>query len=108
MSVPKKRVSTAAVDACCSKTVQRRLSIVREVRSGIGLDLEEEIQAMPKRKEKRTPPRQSTGRSLTCYQVQFVLSISWNKLRKLRRYSIEEILMSRMYACDCTYTIVDG
>ena len=78
----------------------------------IGLDLEEEIQAMPREKRRELlwgslPVEIPVDHSLA---IKSSLSISWNKLRKLRRYSVTKILMSGMHAlyihyCRCMFNV---
>ena len=86
MPVHSKRVATAEAS---SKTVQRRLQQLRGTRSALRIELEDEMRALPK--ERRQQLLQEVGLPLEipaehALAMKATLSISWNKLRILRRY----------------------
>ena len=70
-----------------SKTVRRRLKEVEVARSTIGIDLEDEVKALPKQERQKLlqdalpleiPPEHALAMKTS-------LGISWTKLRTLRR-----------------------
>lgn len=80
----KKRVLSS--DAC-PKTLQRRVHKIREVREMTSLEVEDEIRAMPREKRQELliealPLTIPTSHALA---MKSILSISWSKLRTLRR-----------------------
>ena len=85
MPVSSTRVPTAEASP---KTIQRRVHHIREVRESLGMGLEEEVRVLSKERRQELlkevalpleiPPEHTLAMKAT-------LSISWNKLRTLRR-----------------------
>ena len=71
-----------------SKTIQRRAHTIKEVRGALAVDLVEEVRALPKARrhellaEAGLPLEIPSNHALA---IKANLSISWNKLRTLRR-----------------------
>lgn len=86
MTVPSKRVATSQAT---KKTIHRRLQHLRETRDTLGVELEDEVRALPK--ERRQKLLQEVGLPLEipaphALAMKATLAISWTKLRTLRRY----------------------
>ena len=83
--MPVKRV---AASNASSKTLHRRALRVEEMRETINLDVEDELTVMP-RERRDALLKQSVPLTISvdhALAIKSMLSISWNKLRKLRRY----------------------
>ncbi len=86
MPVTSPRVSTSEAS---SKTVQRRVLVVKEVRGSVSVGLNEELKALPK--ERRQELLRDVALPLEIplehtLAMKANLAISWNKLRTLTRY----------------------
>ena len=85
------QVTTARVHTqeASQKTVQRRVHTLKEVRGALAVDIAEEVKALPKARrqellsEAGLPLEIPSNHALA---IKANLSISWSKLRTLRRY----------------------
>ena len=72
------------------KTIKKRLQQIQDTRDTVGIGLEDEVQALPK--EKRQQLLREVGLPIEIpaphvLAMKTSLSISWNKLTTLRRYT---------------------
>ena len=86
--------SRVATPEACSRTVQHRVQQVQNLRQTLGVDLEEELRVLPEneRQELLRGTALSIEICLHSLALKTNLSISWNKLRTLRRYVEQEVL----------------
>ena len=98
MSLIPVSASRVATSEACSRTVHRRVQQVQNLRETLGVNLEEELRAVPKNERQdllrgialpiAIPPDHSLAMKAN-------LSISWNKLRTLRRYVEQKLFNAR-------------